>query len=107
MDFTNESNNNLQRLFSARWKRIIRAKFLRFFVIKEYTEDKMKIIKSPNLNDFNDYENHLRQRPIKAPNKKNGILSDIGENLFLILISFIPFVFYALLKQPFRKPSTI
>lgn len=78
----------------------MRAQFLRFFLLKDVlfargcTKEKMTIFQSNNLQSFNNHENNVAQRSISEVASVKGILKDIAENLYLILISLVPLIFY-------------
>ncbi|MCI8734311.1 MAG: hypothetical protein HFE40_02010 [Clostridia bacterium] len=62
-------------------------------------KDKMNITNSSNLKVFNECEN-TTEIIIDLTSKKSNvklILSDVRENLYLILVSLIPLIFYPIL----------
>ncbi len=100
MEFTYETND--KDLYRER-ETYYACLFLAFLLLRKFCRRQMKILQSPHIKEDLDYEQNLKERPITKSKKFKLIISDIGENLFLIIVSIIPIIFYPALYHAIDK----
>lgn len=67
----------------------------------------MNIFSAKRLDDFNYLEQRLTEDVISLIKASRNVGSDIAENLYLILLSMIPLIFYPLFHHGIDKESCI